>query len=538
MHLRGTRISFARGRLLRGCATRARPGRARAARGPASSLSHQARLPSVQCIPRGCAASTPRETEACTRAGAVGGERHDNSAFETSLCAAHTAPLLTPARTHTSRDPGWKQGLLTALQRRIFGTDIEACVIDGVDGMMICVSLRALLLLSQLLSRTQAAERRALGESCSLRGGAEHRPCAERATLPLFRADGRHALPRLLAAAEPAGGCVGTVYDATQFSHVWDLTCGFIYDTAFYHSLVDCIIPSVTFWRHFARWARYAELAATALLVIPAEHEQWVQLLLSIGGKLPCRSYVVRQWHSHNGTCIRVADDAVVRFFGRTTRAWEQQLALMSPSQQEVHKRTMLTFSELLQNAQTLRSWALIAARVQPDAMHHFPTLLFIRRAKTRRLSSASQETIERELANRRPHLGRSVYYGNESLPDTIRLFASASVVLGVHGAAFANMLFCPPGAIVAELTWWNSVNVTDDCPAAVDWNCKQADHTAAVAEACMSSCRGVSQWRNDNNLIMENEYGGKQPALCAALVHVRAASGAGLSFRLDSTAG
>ena len=57
------------------------------------------------------------------------------------------------------------------------------------------------------------------------------------------------------------------------------------------------------------------------------------------------------------------------------------------------------------------------------------------------------------------PQLSRDIqpatvitYSGDESLKETIRLYASASVVVGYHGAAFANVLFSKPRTLAIEI--------------------------------------------------------------------------------------
>jgi len=48
-----------------------------------------------------------------------------------------------------------------------------------------------------------------------------------------------------------------------------------------------------------------------------------------------------------------------------------------------------------------------------------------------------------------------------------MQLFAEAAVVLGPHGAGFANLVFTPPGAKVLVLeNSWNDTFVTDMAPA------------------------------------------------------------------------
>ena len=45
-----------------------------------------------------------------------------------------------------------------------------------------------------------------------------------------------------------------------------------------------------------------------------------------------------------------------------------------------------------------------------------------------------------------------ALYHGNESLRETIRLFASASIVFGYHGAGFVNMFFSKPATLGVEI--------------------------------------------------------------------------------------
>jgi hypothetical protein len=44
-------------------------------------------------------------------------------------------------------------------------------------------------------------------------------------------------------------------------------------------------------------------------------------------------------------------------------------------------------------------------------------------------------------------------YYGNETVEDTIRIFSRACVIIGVHGAGFANIVFSRPRTLAIEIT-------------------------------------------------------------------------------------
>jgi capsular polysaccharide biosynthesis protein len=44
---------------------------------------------------------------------------------------------------------------------------------------------------------------------------------------------------------------------------------------------------------------------------------------------------------------------------------------------------------------------------------------------------------------------------GALSFPDQIRLFANAEAICGIHGSAFANVIWCPPGCRILEIFCW-----------------------------------------------------------------------------------
>jgi hypothetical protein len=44
------------------------------------------------------------------------------------------------------------------------------------------------------------------------------------------------------------------------------------------------------------------------------------------------------------------------------------------------------------------------------------------------------------------------LFFGNETLEDTIRLFRSSRVYISVHGAQMSNMMFLNPGSVLIEI--------------------------------------------------------------------------------------
>ena len=47
----------------------------------------------------------------------------------------------------------------------------------------------------------------------------------------------------------------------------------------------------------------------------------------------------------------------------------------------------------------------------------------------------------------------RAVFLENTPFEEQVRLFNNAKLIIGVHGAGFANNLFCKKGSIVLEIT-------------------------------------------------------------------------------------
>ena len=62
----------------------------------------------------------------------------------------------------------------------------------------------------------------------------------------------------------------------------------------------------------------------------------------------------------------------------------------------------------------------------------------------------------EEILGRLRERYGRTrsvkMYYGNESLEETVRTFRGCRVLIAAHGGGQSNMLFMPPGGAVIEV--------------------------------------------------------------------------------------
>ena len=96
---------------------------------------------------------------------------------------------------------------------------------------------------------------------------------------------------------------------------------------------------------------------------------------------------------------------------------------------------------------------------------HYLSTMEFKKEKKILFLSRAKDKGSVRFLDNEQEvfgeieKLGREIGYNVEFVemgyrngPDTPKLFYSAAVVVGLHGGAFSNIVYCNPDAVVIEI--------------------------------------------------------------------------------------
>lgn len=80
-------------------------------------------------------------------------------------------------------------------------------------------------------------------------------------------------------------------------------------------------------------------------------------------------------------------------------------------------------------------------------------TLLYTWRDPKKGRTQPGHEELLSWLERAFPLLDVKIFYGNESLREAVQLFHSAKVVVGPHGAAFANVVFCQNDTFVLEIT-------------------------------------------------------------------------------------
>lgn len=125
---------------------------------------------------------------------------------------------------------------------------------------------------------------------------------------------------------------------------------------------------------------------------------------------------------------------------------------------------------------QRLRSWIIDTFQLSPqgtsrthvsNGLNSYPagSILLIDRTNCIKDSAPcdnsravlNHDSILRELRQSFAHETVNVFTGSEPFASQLKAFSQAKVIIGPHGAAFANSLVCPPGTAIVEfhrLTW------------------------------------------------------------------------------------
>ena len=192
---------------------------------------------------------------------------------------------------------------------------------------------------------------------------------------------------------------------------VVDFSCTHTWANENFHRVNDCLLPN---W-NLAEHALSLDPASTALLVPHALYVFYEEVFPK-----PWRRAMIRV---ESGECVQVRPGASVAYENRAAPG-----------------------DELVESAARLRVYVWGRIGVQPERR----SFVFIERIKIRRFAAGVRDTLRSQLHQDTDFV---VYYGSESLADTVRLFSRASVVFQFHGAGATNMLWAPDGAALIELT-------------------------------------------------------------------------------------
>ena len=208
---------------------------------------------------------------------------------------------------------------------------------------------------------------------------------------------------------------------ASGAKSVVDFTCLHVWPHAHFHRLVDCAVPNFELFEA-------AEASKEALHIVPHAMQPFLDLL----GLNETRRVNLNYAHGDsNSTCVCIDADASVRY----------------------ETRTLGTAHELNARAMRFRERVWRAVGLQQVLSQH-GTLLFMSRRGARELQNEPDVVVA--LKKNVPGLKLATYYGNETLSETVSLFAGARVVFGFHGAGHGNAVFCRNDTLIVEVTLLN----------------------------------------------------------------------------------
>ena len=226
---------------------------------------------------------------------------------------------------------------------------------------------------------------------------------------------------------------------ATPPRRVLDLTCLFRAPAPYFHRFVDCVLRDYD-WIE----AVVAQDSPDTLVLVQPRIMGVIQSLY--GTKRPWQQAEVslgRRDQPEDTFCIVVPEGTPVYYSTR------QKPEPIHEGQAERMRNRAYTVA---QACLPPTGRAAAAADGAPATLPPPPRrILFIRRDGTRKLNNAS--ALFRQLASHLPHYELAIFYGNETVAETVCAFASAAAVVGVHGAGLANTIYSRPGTVVVELS-------------------------------------------------------------------------------------
>jgi hypothetical protein len=184
---------------------------------------------------------------------------------------------------------------------------------------------------------------------------------------------------------------------------------------AHFHRLIDCAVQNLELFE-------VADASQAALLIVPHAMQPFQDLFLSSSDRMVT---LKPDKGDSNSTCVCIDADASVWYETRTLGTTAEQSA------------RAMRFRE--------RTWRAVGLPAELPAGHG--TLLFMSRHGARELQNEHEVLLA--LTRNVPGLSLAVYYGNETLLQTVTLFAGARVVFGFHGAGHGNAVFCRNATLV-----------------------------------------------------------------------------------------
>ena len=208
---------------------------------------------------------------------------------------------------------------------------------------------------------------------------------------------------------------------------VIDFACAHIYRRAFYHRLIDCFVPQICA-------LQYASMSrASTSVLVPLYLLEIYEYFLEV---------------SQNRTLLAYADKEKPPYGLKILSKGHIDLIFPNfTAEIDEHQEGLAGLRELILDRNP---------RIAQKPMH----IVIIHRSCSHTRCFPDVTTIFNRFT-KELNMPGVLYYGNESFKETVEIFANARVVVGYHGAGFANAVFSPWGTIVLEYTTFYDMNGT-----------------------------------------------------------------------------
>lgn len=229
--------------------------------------------------------------------------------------------------------------------------------------------------------------------------------------------------------------------DARQ---IFDLSClkeanGGLGNT--WHLVMECLLHMSQLIEFAERSLRSCATDCDVIALIPAAEWKFISVLFS---------FDARHVAIIGSDCYNVRLDAVI--------IGEHGAMINPKGGANWSKANMLAYNitgQILNyRAQEIVRRSALASLQRPVAV------VIYRRGKSRSICHFFEEFLPR-LQLLIPSYQTVLFYGNESVADTVVLFGRAALVVGYHGAGHANAIFCPESTVVVEYAFQHPVSAS-----------------------------------------------------------------------------
>ena len=307
----------------------------------------------------------------------------------------------------------------------------------------------------------------------------------------------------------------GARNDTLRCDLVFDGSCHHLYRDAFWHRMVDCLVPSYAVLTQFAQaWGAAApdrKAGVCLMLHVNAnrepqgdDHPQLAPYADFVTSVLPLPRGVFRQaavadsmvrdpsWRQRERELYHAAEIFAVRPHAVVT-TWAPGGSLKRRGCSGMEQLSLRTLRSVLL-AQSPAASAAADVSLGKGDTRISPGILLIRRQSDER-AFGNFDAVRAGIQRRVPEAVISTYWGNESLADTAALFNGNGAVIGYHGAGLVNTLFSTERSLVVEVT------TTFNTIASGRWAPAGADSTILAASGSPTKL-----WRTNDALATCNQ--------------------------------